>query len=105
MSIDYLEVAAALAHDNRRAGGEQVGAVLITAAGYIVPGTHLVAHNLDPTAHAEIVAIRSACALLLTTDLSGSSLYVSSEPCPMCRAAADVAGIETLIYGPPLKPR
>src|SRR4030067_2597824 len=63
-----------------------------------------VAHNVcvathDPTAHAEINAIRQACAQLMTTDLSDHVIYTSSAPCPMCFAAIYWSGIKRIVYG------
>jgi guanine deaminase len=55
--------------------------------------------NFDPTCHAEINAIRKACQILNTTDLSSCTLYTTCEPCPMCFAAAWWASIPKIVYG------
>lgn len=60
---------------------------------------NLVTSTLDPTAHAEILAIRSAVEKVGRTDLSGCTLYCSCEPCPMCFAAAHFAKISRVVYG------
>ena len=76
------------------------GAVIATKAGEVV----LVVHNLvraecDSTAHAEIVAIRRACAKLGRVDLSGHVIVSTCEPCPMCAAAIHWARLDAVIYG------
>ncbi len=63
-----------------------------------VSSNHVIANN-DPTAHAEVMAIREACKKLGTYDLSGYTLYATSEPCPMCLAAIIWANIKTVYYG------
>ena len=55
--------------------------------------------NMDPTCHAEINAIRKACTILQTRDLSGCTLYTTVEPCPMCFAAAWWSNISRIVYG------
>ncbi|HBD92948.1 MAG: tRNA-specific adenosine deaminase [Spirochaetes bacterium GWF1_31_7] len=79
--------------------GGPFGAVVIHN-GIIVGKGHneVVLHN-DPTAHAEIVAIRRACAYLGRFDLSDCELYTTCEPCPMCFAAVQWAGIKKVYYG------
>jgi tRNA(Arg) A34 adenosine deaminase TadA len=62
-------------------------------------GCNLVTQSLDPTAHAEILAIRKACRTLGRFDLRGCALYVSCEPCPMCLAAIYWARLERIFYG------
>lgn len=68
------------------------GVVLGEGANHVVPGR-------DPTLHAEIVAIRAACAREGTHDLSGATLFTSCEPCPMCLGAAWWARIGAIVYG------
>lgn len=65
----------------------------------IVSKAHNTAGKLDPTAHAEIVAIRKACKKVKSVDLSGCTLYSSCEPCPMCFTAAWWARISRIVYG------
>lgn len=59
--------------------------------------------NIDPTAHAEVNAIRRACEKLNTGDLSGTTLYASCEPCALCIGAAWYAGIKEIVYGTSLE--
>ena len=95
-------MAAALA-EARAAGarGEvPVGAVVVSPAGVIVAAAGNRTRELhDPTAHAEILAIRAACAALGSERLTGHDLYVTLEPCPMCAAAISFARIARLYYG------
>lgn len=81
-------------------GEVPVGAVVISPAGEIIgrAGNRTRADN-DPTAHAEILAIRAACAHLGSERLIGCALYVTLEPCPMCAGAIAAARIERLYYG------
>jgi tRNA(Arg) A34 adenosine deaminase TadA len=74
--------------------------VVITKNGEIISeGFNNVTSSNDPTAHAEITAIRNACKKLNTFDLSGCELYTSCEPCPMCLAAIYWAKIDKIYYG------
>ena len=77
-----------------------VGAVLIGADGRVLARAGNRTRELcDPTAHAEILAIRAACATLGSERLPGAQLWVTLEPCPMCAAAISAARISTLYYG------
>ena len=80
--------------------GGPFGAVVVGPGGTVAGvGCNLVTSTNDPTAHAEVVAIRAACATLGTFLLDGCILYASCEPCPMCLAAAYWARVEAIIYG------
>lgn len=80
--------------------GGPFGAVMTDKEGNIIAnGNNRVLKNNDPTAHAEIVAIREACKKLNTYDLSDYVLYTSCEPCPMCLSAIIWANIKTVYYG------
>jgi len=80
--------AIALAIDNVHAGrGGPFGAVVARDGRIIAEGTNRVTSSNDPTAHAEVVAIRIACAALNSFQLTGCELYTSCEPCPMCLGA------------------
>lgn len=83
----FLEMAIGLAVEGARADGGPFGAVVVRDGEVIATGTNRVTANHDPTAHAEIVAIREACRLLDSFQLEGCDVYASSEPCPMCLAA------------------
>ncbi|UPY38342.1 nucleoside deaminase [Sediminicoccus sp. KRV36] len=80
-------------------GGGPFGAVVVKAGVIIGEGRNNVVPGQDPTQHAEVVAIRAACAALGTHDLSGATLYTSCEPCPMCLAATWWARIGEIVYG------
>ncbi len=74
------------------------GAVIVRDGAVVAEGyNHVHAHN-DPTAHAEIVAIRLACAAVGSPSLAGCTIYSSAEPCPMCLAAIYWAGIGRVYY-------
>lgn len=81
-------------------GEVPVGAVIVAASGEILAQAGNRTRELnDPTAHAEILAIRAACAALGRERLTGADLYVTLEPCPMCAAAIANARIARLYYG------
>ncbi|WP_199756799.1 nucleoside deaminase [Tautonia sociabilis] len=91
--------------NSRKAGveyktGGAFGAVIVDKDGKVIADgmNHVVAQN-DPTWHGEMHAIRQACALLKKPKLDGCILYTSSEPCPMCLAAAYWAAVDGIIYG------
>ncbi|WP_285245411.1 nucleoside deaminase [Pseudarthrobacter sp. fls2-241-R2A-127] len=84
----YLEQAVDLATRNVGLGGGPFAAVVVTADGQVHTGVNRVTRDNDPTAHAEVVAIRAAAAATANFDLTGSVLYASCEPCPMCLASA-----------------
>lgn len=80
--------------------GGPFGAIIIDKSGNIISnGNNKVFKEKDPTAHAEIVAIREACKNLNTYDLSEYILYTSCEPCPMCLSAIIWSNIKTVYYG------
>lgn len=84
----FMEKAIALATENVISGrGGPFGAVIVRGGEIVASGTNLVTATNDPTAHAEVVAIRNAAAALATFDLAGCELYSSCEPCPMCLGA------------------
>jgi guanine deaminase len=91
--------------NSRKAGveyktGGAFGAVIVTKEGKVIADgmNHVVAQN-DPTWHAEMHAMRVACALMKKPKLEGCILYTSSEPCPMCLATSYWAGVDGIIYG------
>ena len=98
--ISHMAHALAEAHAAAGRGEVPVGAVLVGADGQVLAaaGNRTRALN-DPTAHAEIVAIRAACGVLSQDRLVGCDLYVTLEPCPMCAAAISFARIRRLYYG------
>ncbi|WP_115788063.1 nucleoside deaminase [Arthrobacter silvisoli] len=94
----YLEHAIRLAVQNVDEGGGPFGAVVVTIDGAVHEGSNRVTRDNDPTAHAEVVAIRRAAAASGTFDLSGAVLYASCEPCPLCLSAALWGRIERVYF-------
>ena len=97
----YMEIAKnkSIKGFKNREGGP-FGAIITDKEGNIIAeGNNRVLCSNDPTAHAEVVAIRTACEKLQTYDLSGYILYTSCEPCPMCLSAIIWANIKTVYYG------
>ena len=92
-----------LALDRARAAGEKgnrpVASLIVRDGKILGAGENTMFTDFDPSAHAEIAAIREACASLRTIDLSGSTLYSTLEPCPMCFWAMQEARIGTLVLG------
>ena len=95
----HMDAALKQARKAAKRGEVPVGAVIIAPDGKIIAsaGNRTRALN-DPTAHAEILAIRAACAALQTERLTGCDLYVTLEPCPMCAMAISAARIRRLYY-------
>lgn len=87
-----------LAIENVAAGGGPFGAVIVGVGGIVAEGVNRVTLDNDPTAHAEIVAIRAACAALGRFDLRGHAIYCSCEPCPMCLGAILWARLDRVVY-------
>jgi guanine deaminase len=96
----FMEKAIALATENVATGrGGPFGAVIVRQGEIVATGVNLVTATNDPTAHAEVVAIRNACTALATFQLSGCHVYTSCEPCPMCLAAIYWARCDGIFYG------
>jgi tRNA(Arg) A34 adenosine deaminase TadA len=96
----HMRHAIALSRRGMEAGaGGPFGAVVVLDGAAVGEGWNQVTSTNDPTAHAEIVAIRRACAALGRFDLRGATLYTSCEPCPMCLAAAYWARLEAIVHG------
>lgn len=96
----FMHEAIRLATKNIAAGlGGPFGAVIVQNGKIIATGTNLVTSTNDPTAHAEVVAIRRAAAALKRFNLAGCEIYTSCEPCPMCLAAAYWASCDAIFYG------
>jgi len=94
----YLARAIEIATDNVRHAGGPFGAVVVAADGRVFEGVNRVTADLDPSAHAEVTAIRHACQGLGTFDLTGATLYSSCEPCPMCLGAALWARVDHVYF-------
>lgn len=98
---DYFMQLAAdeAAKNNQTNEGGPFGACIVKDGELVVAAHNLVLATNDPTAHAEVSAIRAACAKLGTHDLSGCTLYTSCYPCPMCLSATIWANIKVVYYG------
>lgn len=96
----WMDQAIALAKEVGALGEIPVGAVIVNSMGKaIATGVNRKERDQDPTAHAEIVAIREAARVLQDWHLNGCTLYVTLEPCPMCAGAILQARVRTLVYG------
>src|SRR6185436_7451136 len=80
-------------------GARPYGAVVVKDGKIVGEGLNQTAKNFDPTSHGEVEAIRDACRNLKTTDLSGTDLYTSCEPCSVCVATMLMAGVSRMYYG------
>ena len=95
----WMRRAIDLSIENVKNGGGPFGAVIVRDDELIAEGVNRVTANNDPTAHAEVSAIRAACQKLKTFDLSGTTIYTSCEPCPMCLGAIYWSHIDRMYYG------
>ena len=95
---ELMREAIRLSEENVANGGGPFGAVIARDGEIIATGVNRVTASHDPTAHAEVSAIRSACHKLGTYDLRGCTIYSSCEPCPMCLGAIYWARIPELFY-------
>lgn len=95
----FMKMAADLAEKNIDNGGGPFGAVIVRDGKVISTGVNTVTLSNDPTAHAEVNAIRNACRDLSTFSLKGCTVYSSCEPCPMCLSALYWAGVSRIYYG------
>lgn len=94
----YLGEAIALARANVGRGGRPFGALVVRDGAVIATGVNEIHATKDPTAHAEMSAIRAASRALGSPDLGGCAVYASGHPCPMCMAAMRLAGVSTVAY-------
>lgn len=94
----WLNQTVEMAVENVLEGGGPFAAIIVKDGKVIGKGTNLVHQHHDPSAHAELLAIREACASLSSTDLSDCILYASGEPCPMCLGAAYWATVGEIYY-------
>lgn len=95
----FMQQAIDLSIESVANGGGPFGAVIVRNGEVIATGTNRVTATCDPTAHAEVSAIRAACAKLKEFKLTGCTIYSSCEPCPMCLSALYWAGVERIFYG------
>lgn len=94
----FLRNAIELAYNNIEKGGRPFGAVVVKNGEVIASGVNQILTTNDPTAHAELLAIRAASQILGSANLEGCSVYASGHPCPMCMAAMRLAGIKSVSY-------
>jgi guanine deaminase len=96
--MNHVREAIRLAVESAGGDGGPFGAVIARGQDVVAVGTNRVTASGDPTAHAEIVAIRRAAEALGSHDLSGCTLYASTEPCPMCLGAAWWARVDAIVF-------
>jgi guanine deaminase len=94
----WLARAIELAVENVADGGGPFGAVIVRDGELVAEGQNRVTANLDPTAHAEVMAIRAACQATGDFSLAGMTLYTSCEPCPLCLAASLWARLDRVVF-------
>jgi tRNA(Arg) A34 adenosine deaminase TadA len=94
----YLCEAIELARANVAEGGRPFGAVVVRNGEVVATGVNEIHSTNDPTAHAELTALRTAGGKLGTPKLDGCAVYASGQPCPMCMAAMRLAGISEVYY-------
>jgi tRNA(adenine34) deaminase len=95
----FMDMALAEARAAQAAGEVPIGCVIVRDGAVVARGGNRTLRDRDPTAHAEMVAIRAAAAALGSERLPGCDLYVTLEPCPMCAAAISFARLRRLYYG------
>ncbi|MFH7564923.1 MULTISPECIES: nucleoside deaminase [Oceanimonas] len=96
--LDYLKTSIDLARDNVAKGGQPFGAVLVKDGKVLAEGVNQTYVEHDPTAHAEIQALRNAARTHKQSLFAGSTMYASGKPCAMCMAAMIQAGVSRLVY-------
>lgn len=94
----FLREAIALARDNVARGGRPFGAVVVKDGNVVAVGVNEILASGDPTAHAELLAIRAAARALGSPRLEGCTVYASGHPCPMCLAAMHLCGVRDVAY-------
>jgi tRNA(Arg) A34 adenosine deaminase TadA len=98
MENPFMARAIELSIQNVRNGGGPFGAVVVKARSIVGEGANQVTATNDPTAHAEMLAIRNACSKLKAFDLEGCEIYSSCEPCPMCLGAIYWARVASVFF-------
>jgi tRNA(Arg) A34 adenosine deaminase TadA len=97
---DFMRIAIAACRRGIEAGQSPFGSAIVDAAGRVISEAHnTVWLDSDPTAHAEVNAIRSASRSLRVIDLGGCTLYTTCEPCPMCLAASHWSKVDRVVFG------
>lgn len=99
MTQNFMQHALEHARKSALCGEVPIGAVIVKDGHVIASAHNLTETNNDPTAHAELLAIRAACEILKTPRLTDCDIYVTLEPCPMCATAISFARIRRLYFG------
>jgi tRNA(adenine34) deaminase len=99
MDVDFMHAALEEALAAERAGEVPIGAVVVREGTVIARGANCTIRDCDPTAHAEVVALRAAARTMGNYRLAGATLYVTIEPCAMCAGAMVQARIDRVVYG------
>lgn len=94
----FLRAALELAYANLERGARPFGAVVVKNGEILATGVNEVIATNDPTAHAELMAVRAASRKLGSPNLAGCAVFASGHPCPMCMAAMRVAGVDSITY-------
>jgi tRNA(Arg) A34 adenosine deaminase TadA len=97
-NIDFLKRAIELAYANVEKGGRPFGAVIVKEGRVIAQAVNEIMYTNDPTAHAELLAIRAASQKVGIAALAGSAVFASGHPCPMCMGAMRLVGIKEVTY-------
>ena len=97
----FLQEAIKIAEKNVSEGGGPFGAVVVKDGEIIGRGANRVTSSNDPTAHAEVMAIRDAAKNINDFNLQGATIYINAEPCPMCLSAIYWSRLERVVYGSP----
>ena len=95
----FMRRAIQLSLESVESGGGPFGALVVLAGRIVGEGSNRVVPTAEPSAHAEMVAIRAACRTLSTHVLAGATIYTTCEPCPMCLGAIWWARISEIVYG------
>src|SRR4051812_13423533 len=96
---EFLRRAIEVCRQGIAAGQSPFGAVIVREGRVVVAAHNTVWRDLDPTAHAEVNALRAAAAALQSIELAGCTLYSTCEPCPMCLAASHWAKVDRVVFG------
>ena len=96
--VELLQHAVNIAKENVEKGGRPFGALVVKDGEIISHGVNQILLSNDPTAHAELIAVREACKALQRLSLEGCVVYASGQPCPMCLAAMRMVGINKIVY-------
>lgn len=96
---EYMKLALAKAREGMEHGQTPFGACIVKAGRVVACEHNMVLGTIDATAHAEMQAIRVACRALASIDLTGCTIYSTTEPCPMCFAAIHWAHVDRIVYG------